>query len=151
MIVSSSALVASGSAAIDDAHDVGFLHDHQLLAIDLDLGPRPLAEEDAIAGLDIERVNLAVLAASPAPTAMTSPSMGFSWAVSGMMIPPVVFASCRLRFLFDAPHKHAVVQRSEIMRNSVSKRLNMANLRRESAKNTGISLNAEISTLLQEF
>jgi hypothetical protein len=38
MIVSSSALVASGSAAIDDTHHVRFLHDHQLLAIDLDLG-----------------------------------------------------------------------------------------------------------------
>jgi len=50
MIVSSSALVASGSTAIDDTHDVGFLHDHQFLAIYLDLGPRPLAEEDAIAG-----------------------------------------------------------------------------------------------------
>jgi len=39
MIVSFSALVASGSAALDDTHDVGFLHDHQLLAVDLDLGP----------------------------------------------------------------------------------------------------------------
>src|SRR3981081_1188730 len=29
---------------IDHAHDVGFLHDHQVLAIDLDLGARPLAE-----------------------------------------------------------------------------------------------------------
>src|SRR5207302_6980940 len=39
MIVSSSVLVAGGSVAIDDTHYVGFLHDHQLLAIDLDLGP----------------------------------------------------------------------------------------------------------------
>src|SRR3978361_161154 len=29
----------------------------------------------------------------PGPTAMTSPSIGFSWAVSGMMMPPRVFSS----------------------------------------------------------
>jgi len=39
MIASFSALIASGSAAVDDTHDVGFLHDHQLFAVDLDLGP----------------------------------------------------------------------------------------------------------------
>src|SRR5271165_1031792 len=34
---------------------------------------------------------------APGPTAMTSPSIGFSWAVSGMMIPPLVLASCSSR------------------------------------------------------
>src|SRR6516225_7639268 len=34
---------------------------------------------------------------APGPTAITSPSIGFSWAVSGMMIPPVDFASCSTR------------------------------------------------------
>src|SRR5215831_18149746 len=63
MIVSLSTLGASGSATVDDPHDVGFLHDHHFLAVDLDFGPRPLAEEDTIAGLDIKRMNLAVFAA----------------------------------------------------------------------------------------
>ena len=33
----------------------------------------------------------------PGPTAMTSPSWGFSFAVSGMMMPPAVFASASMR------------------------------------------------------
>src|SRR5262249_44452392 len=33
----------------------------------------------------------------PGPTAMTSPSCGFSLAVSGMMIPPLVFSSASIR------------------------------------------------------
>ena len=32
-----------------------------LLAVDLDLGARVLAEQDAVAGLDVERADLAVL------------------------------------------------------------------------------------------
>src|SRR5215204_6340778 len=44
---------------IDQAHDIGFLHDHQVFAIELDLGARPLAEQHAVAGLHVERVQLA--------------------------------------------------------------------------------------------
>ena len=40
-----------------------FLHDQQLLAIELDLGARPLAEQHAVAGLDVERHELAGLVA----------------------------------------------------------------------------------------
>src|SRR5690606_10768550 len=47
---------------LDDAHDVGLLHDEQLLAVHLDLGARPLAEQDLVALLDVERDQLAVLA-----------------------------------------------------------------------------------------
>ena len=82
-----------GAGAVDDAHEVGLLHDHELLAIELDLGAGPFAEQHAVAGLDVERLDLAVLAAAPGPTATTSPSIGFSLAVSGMMIPPAVFSS----------------------------------------------------------
>ena len=49
--------------AFDDAHDVGLLHDQELLAVDLDLGAGPLAEQDAVAGLDVERDELAGLVA----------------------------------------------------------------------------------------
>src|SRR5215210_2738336 len=47
----------------DDAHDVGFLHDQEVLTVDLDLGAGPLAEQDAVAGLDVERVDAAGLIA----------------------------------------------------------------------------------------
>src|SRR5215467_10398974 len=33
-----------GLAALDDAHDVGLLHDQELFAVDLHFGARPLAE-----------------------------------------------------------------------------------------------------------
>ena len=52
---------------IDHAHEVGFLHDHQLLAVELDLGARPFAEQHAVAGLDIERMQLAGLVANAGP------------------------------------------------------------------------------------
>src|SRR5688572_3408928 len=43
----------TGSA--DDAEDVAFFHDDEVFAVDLDLGARPLAEQDAVARLDVER------------------------------------------------------------------------------------------------
>src|SRR6266851_504765 len=48
---------------IDHTHDVGFLHDHEVLAIELDLGARPLSEQHTVAALDVERVQLAILIA----------------------------------------------------------------------------------------
>jgi hypothetical protein len=51
-------------ALVDDAHNVGFFHDQQILAVDLDLGARPFAEQDEVAGLDVERNKRAVLIAS---------------------------------------------------------------------------------------
>src|SRR5215210_6088132 len=47
--------------AFEDAHDVGLLHDQELLAIELHLGARPLAEQDAVAGLHVERAQLALV------------------------------------------------------------------------------------------
>src|ERR1700678_3833310 len=48
----------------EEAHDVAFLHDQIFDTIDLDLGARPLAEQDAVPGLDIERDQLARLIAA---------------------------------------------------------------------------------------
>jgi hypothetical protein len=76
-----------GHALIDHAHDVGFLHDQVLDAIKFDFRARPLAEQDAVADLDVDRD----------PTAITSPCEGFSFAVSGMIMPPVVFSSASIR------------------------------------------------------
>src|SRR6202790_752127 len=40
-------------------HDVGLLHDQEFLTIELDLGPRPFAEQHAVAGVDVDRDPLA--------------------------------------------------------------------------------------------
>src|SRR3954466_14534710 len=45
----------------DDPEDVAFLHDDQVFTVDLDLGARPFAEQDLVAGLDVERSDLAVV------------------------------------------------------------------------------------------
>src|SRR3974390_524758 len=54
-----SGLTASG----DHAHDVGLLHDQELLAVELDLGARPLAEQHLVADLEVDRDELAILVA----------------------------------------------------------------------------------------
>jgi hypothetical protein len=84
--------LASGlRRALDHAHDVALLHDEELLAIELDLGSGPFAEEDAVPDFQIDWDQLAVLVPPAGPTAITSPSCGFSLAVSGMMIPTWFF------------------------------------------------------------
>src|SRR5262245_61548030 len=53
-----------GRALFDDAHDVGLLHDEEVLAVDLDLGARPFAEQHAVADLDVDGDQLAGLVAA---------------------------------------------------------------------------------------
>src|SRR6202011_4409087 len=48
----------------DHAHDVALLHDQEFLAIELDLGARPFAEQHAIADLEVDRDQLAGLVAA---------------------------------------------------------------------------------------
>src|SRR4029077_379895 len=50
-----------GFGLLDDAQDVGFLHDQKVLAVNLDFGPRPFAEQDEVTSLDIERDQLTAL------------------------------------------------------------------------------------------
>src|SRR6185437_14687822 len=60
-----SALLAGGRGAararvaFDDPHHVALLHDEELLAFELDFGSRPFAEQDAVAGLEVEGNELA--------------------------------------------------------------------------------------------
>ena len=51
------------AASAQYAHDVGLLHDQQFLAVELDLGARPLAEQHPVADLDVDRNQLAALVA----------------------------------------------------------------------------------------
>src|SRR5262245_53918575 len=62
--VSSGGLLLGGAASLDHTHDVALLHDQEILAIDLDLGPRPFAEQHAVADLDVDRDELAGLVAT---------------------------------------------------------------------------------------
>src|ERR1700740_870636 len=61
----------------EDAHDVGFLHDQELFAVELDLGARPFAEQHAIAGLDIDRNELSSLIASAGADCDNPALLGF--------------------------------------------------------------------------
>src|SRR6202021_2052079 len=63
----SGGFLGSGGGTLDHAHDVGLLHDQELLAVDLDLGARPLAEQHAFANLEINRDELASLIAAARP------------------------------------------------------------------------------------
>src|SRR6516165_6645814 len=108
MIVLPSALLRSGRAALDEAHDVGLLHDHQLLAIELDFSTRPLAEQYAVAGFDVERVHLSVFATGTRPDRNDFPLHRLFLRGVGDDDP-----ARRLRLLLDPPDEHAVVQRSE--------------------------------------
>src|SRR5262249_30447907 len=60
----------SGSAAAcaqssgEHAHDVGLLHDEEFLAVELDLGAGPFAEQHTVADLEVDRNQLAGLVAA---------------------------------------------------------------------------------------
>src|SRR5262249_52774782 len=45
-------------------HQIAFLHDHVLDAVELDFGPRPLAEQHPVPDLDVDRDELAALIAT---------------------------------------------------------------------------------------
>src|SRR6476661_794019 len=50
----------AGLKSADDPEDVAFLHDDQVFTVDLHFGARPFAEQDLVAGLDVERRDLAL-------------------------------------------------------------------------------------------
>src|SRR4029077_18150246 len=108
MIVFLSARLCGGGAALHDAPDVRLLHDPQFLAVDLDLGARPFPEQHSIAGLDIERLHLSVFPTRPRPD---SNGLAFHRLFLGGIGNDD--PSRRLRLLFDTPHEHAILQRSE--------------------------------------
>src|SRR5439155_22831066 len=54
-------LLLGGGQVGENAHDVALLHDQQFLTIELDLGAGPLAEQHAVADIEIDRDQLASL------------------------------------------------------------------------------------------
>src|SRR6266852_3275726 len=53
-------LLLGGRDVGENAHDVALLHDQEILAVDLDLGTGPLAEQHAVADLEVDRDQLAI-------------------------------------------------------------------------------------------
>ena len=79
------------------AHDVRLLHDQEFLAVELDLGARPFAEQHAVADLEIDRDQLAGFVPAARSDRRDFALRGLLLAVSGMMMPPFDFASASMR------------------------------------------------------
>src|SRR6476469_9654526 len=56
--------IPSPLALANNAQNIAFLHDDQVFTVDLHLRARPFAEQDLVAGLDVQRRDLAVVGAS---------------------------------------------------------------------------------------
>ncbi len=98
-----------GRRLVKHAHDVGLLHDQELLAVDLDLGPRPLAEQNAVADLDIDGDELAGLVTATGAD-------GDDLALRGLYLGGVWNddAAGRLLLGIDALDDDAVVKRTKL-------------------------------------
>src|SRR5690349_13041600 len=57
--------IPSPLASANNAQNIAFLHDDEVLTVDLHLGAGPLAEQDLVAGLDVERRHLALVGLGP--------------------------------------------------------------------------------------
>src|ERR1700677_3186747 len=90
------------------AHDVGFLHDQEVLTVDLDLGAGPLPEQHLVAGLDVERRQLAAFVA-------TAGASGDNLAFLRLLLGGVRNDDAALRLLlaFEALDDDAVMQGTE--------------------------------------
>jgi hypothetical protein len=80
-----------------DAHDVGLLHDQQILTTHPYLGARPLTEEHTVAGLHVEGLDLAALVTRTRPNGNDLALLRLFLGGSGMMMPPAVRSSGSMR------------------------------------------------------
>src|SRR5580692_3285075 len=102
-------LLLGGGQIGENAHDVALLHDQQFLAIELDLGARPLAEQHAVADLEVDRDQLAGFV-------MAARTDGGDFALRGLFLGAVRNddAASGLVFGVDALDHDAVVERTEL-------------------------------------
>src|ERR1700730_8367998 len=98
-----------GDALFDDAHDVALLHDQEILAIDDDLGARPLAEQHAVANPHVDRDQLARLVAPARADGLDSALRGFFLRGVGNDD-----AACGLFLGIDALDDDTVVKRTQL-------------------------------------
>src|SRR5207253_53119 len=86
------------STSGDHAHNVGLLHDQEVLAVELDFGAGPFAEQHPVAGLDVGFDDLAGLVATTGPHRDDLALRGLLLGGSGIMMPPLDFSSASIRF-----------------------------------------------------
>src|SRR5215212_5944692 len=101
--------------ATDDSENLVLAHDEQFLAVDLDFGATVLAEQDAVAGLHVQRLACAVLQ-------VFAFADGDDLALLRLLLRRVRDddAAAHLLALFNAFHDHAVVQWLNIDRHNFS-------------------------------
>src|SRR5919109_2318078 len=95
--------------SVQHAHDVAFLHDQQLLAVDLDLGAGPFAEQHLVTFLHVKRNELAAFFAGAGANRQHLPLLGFLG--GGVWDDDAAGA---FRFAFETAHDHAIVKRTQI-------------------------------------
>src|SRR3954447_4212985 len=94
---------------LEHPHDVALLHDQQLLAVDLDLGARPLAEQHLVLRLQVEGDDLAALVAGARADGDDLALLG----ILGSGIGDDDAAGC-LGLAVDAADDHAIMQRTKL-------------------------------------
>src|SRR3984893_14266949 len=93
----------------NDAQDVAFLHNEEILPVDLDLRARPFAEQNLVAGLDIERYELAAFIAAAGPHRNDLAFLGLLLGGIGDDNPAL-----GLFLAFETSDHDAVVQRTKV-------------------------------------
>src|SRR6478752_5977570 len=98
-----------GDRLLQHAHDVGLLHDQEILAVDLDLGAGPFAEQHAVANLEVDRNQLAGLVTA-------TRTDRYDLALRGLFLGSVGNDDAASGFVFgiDAFEHDAVVERTEL-------------------------------------
>src|SRR3954451_17173957 len=98
-----------GGALLEHAHEVRLLHDQELVAVELDLGAGPLAEQHPVADLDAHRNQVALLVAGARADRQ-------DLALHRLFLGGVGYDQTALGLLLflDAADHHAVVQRSKL-------------------------------------
>jgi len=101
-------LLLGGSAAFDDAHDIGLLHDQEILAVDLHFSARPFAKQHRVADFQVDRDQLAALVAA-------ARADGDDFALRGLLFGRVGNDDAASSFFFgiNALDDDAVVKRDE--------------------------------------
>src|SRR5712692_7110085 len=99
----------AGHRLIEHAHDVALLHDEVIDAVELDLGPGPFSEQHAVASLQVDRYQLAVLVAATRTDGDDLAFGGFLLCGIGNDDP-----ACGLVFGVDALDHDAVVKRTKL-------------------------------------
>ena len=100
-----------GGTTLEDAHDVGLLHDQELLTVDFDLGARPFAEQHPLTGLHVDGDELTGLVAA---TRANGDDLALRWLFLGGVRNDDTAG--RLLIGLDALDDDAVMKRTKLLR-----------------------------------